>query len=486
VGSWVHYLNTGKTEWSEEVFSIYGYEPHSIEPSFEIAASHIHPDDLSYTKETSERAIKTKTPASYSCRIIARDGTLKFVFIKLAFDTDNPNKLSGIIQDITKETELRRQLTERKRFIETMVDNSVDRIMAFDKDMVILVWNKCCEEYYGIKREDALGKTLLEVFPQVATQTNVLNAIKSAFEGQHAYVPPEKEIYADSISERYYTPLKQEDGKVYSVLCILHDVTKAVLQKEELKELNKSLENKNRELEEKNDEISSFAFVASHDLKEPLRKIHTYSNLLLEKEVNHLTEKGREYFNRISNYVKRMDMLIEDIMVLTKIHSDRDRITTVNLNKVLESVLEDLSPWIEKTGAKINSADLPEIKGNENQIFYLFRNLLHNAIKFQSRESTPSISIKTEKIKKTELPKDVSGEHEEYVKLSFTDNGIGFDPRYAKKVFQVFQRLHTKHDYSGTGMGLAICKKIMDNHDGFIVAETEEDKGSIFICYFPL
>jgi light-regulated signal transduction histidine kinase (bacteriophytochrome) len=179
-----------------------------------------------------------------------------------------------------------------------------------------------------------------------------------------------------------------------------------------------------------------------------------------------------------------MQILIEDILVLTKIHSDPHKREEVDLNKILKQVMDEMQDELRQTQAIIESKRLSLIKGNQNQVFYLFKNLISNAIKFQKPGNVPQLKIISEIVPGNET--EIAHAHEEYLKISFTDNGFGFDKRYAKKIFQVFQRLHGKHEFEGTGIGLAICKKIMENHEGAITVESELGKGSTFNCYFPL
>jgi light-regulated signal transduction histidine kinase (bacteriophytochrome) len=179
-----------------------------------------------------------------------------------------------------------------------------------------------------------------------------------------------------------------------------------------------------------------------------------------------------------------MEQLIDDILVLTKIHSDIHKEENVDLNNVLKQVMDEMSDQIRETRTTVNSKKLPVIKGNSNQIFYLFKNLISNAIKFQKPGSVPEVTITSEIVNGNEVP--ISEAREEYLKISFIDNGFGFDKRYAKKIFQVFQRLHGKHEFEGTGIGLAICKKIMENHNGTIAVESEQGRGSVFNCFFPV
>jgi len=236
-------------------------------------------------------------------------------------------------------------------------------------------------------------------------------------------------------------------------------------------------------LEEKNEELSSFAFVASHDMKEPLRKIHTFSDWLIHQEIGQLSETGKNVVEKIISSVNRMETLIDDVLVLTKIHSDTHREDDVDLNKIVKQVLDEMKEEISRTQANITSKKLPVIKANSNQVLYLFKNLVSNAIKFQKPGSVPKVTINSEIVTGDEFGLN---ENQEYVKISFVDNGFGFDQRYTKKIFQVFQRLHGRNEFEGTGIGLAICKKIMENHFGIITVKSELGKGSVFNCLFPL
>jgi signal transduction histidine kinase len=152
----------------------------------------------------------------------------------------------------------------------------------------------------------------------------------------------------------------------------------------------------------------------------------------------------------------------------------------------MASVIEMHRDKITATGATIRVEELPTITGNENQLYILFRNLFSNAITYHQPGNKPLIQVTTQRIKGTEIGDARANEAKEYIRISVTDNGLGFDARFAKKIFQVFQRLHHQHEFPGTGIGLAICRKVMENHEGFIAAESEADKGASFHCYFPV
>jgi len=264
---------------------------------------------------------------------------------------------------------------------------------------------------------------------------------------------------------------RNNEGCVTHILSILQDVTEEKAAERILTNLNATLERKNKELEQKNEEITSFAFVASHDLKEPLRKIHTFSDWLLTKEPA-LSETGRAGLEKLNHSVRRLDLLINDILALTKVHVDNDKQEPVDLNRLLQQVKTEMQEKLQKTCAVMTADPLPTIKGAANQLFYLFKNIISNSLKFQHKENEPRIHIKAEW-------------ENQFLKLSVSDNGIGIAPEYHRKIFEMFRRLHTRTEYEGTGMGLAICKKIMEKHGGDITVASEPEKGATFTCWFP-
>jgi PAS domain S-box-containing protein len=451
-----------------------------------------HPEDreIIYDLHRQMASASDEYIVTVQYRVIRKDGSICQIKSRSKVfkrnEAGQPTRILSVLQDVTQEVELNRELSARIRFIEALADNSVDGIYVLDKDKQIMLWNRKCEEVFRMKKKDVTGLPLLELFPKLKEDVLVMDGIQRSYEGEFVHIPQRKNLYSSGYSELFYIPLLDANNVIYGTLQISHDISKRVAYEEELKELNRTLKKKNKELEEKQEEISQFAFVASHDLKEPLRKIHTFSDFLLQKEDLSLPPTERTFLKKINASVKRMDMLIEDILVLTKINSEKKLEKAVDLKKVLKNIKEEMKELIRSTGAEIVNDNLPQIKGNENQLFHLFKNLIGNAIKFQSPGNKPVINITSEIVAGKDSLNDKLDPEKDYFKISFEDNGLGFDPKYAKKIFGIFQRLHGKQEFEGTGMGLAICKKIVENHNGLIEVFSTPGKGSEFTCYFEV
>ncbi len=267
---------------------------------------------------------------------------------------------------------------------------------------------------------------------------------------------------------------KSEDtNEVVQVLCAALDITHR-------KEMERSLYDKTIELHQSNKSLEEFAYVASHDLKEPLRKITAFGDRLLSGQQDKLDANGQFFLNKIIDSSKRMNTMIDDLLALSMI-SNTKSFVHYSLQNVLDEVLQTLEFKIEKTKAVIKADPLPMAKIVPSQFRQLFQNILSNALKFTPPESNPVIKISASFTKDgvalTKAP--------QYLQLSFTDNGIGFEEEYADKIFVIFQRLHGRSEYDGTGIGLAICKKIVENHGGSISAKSTPGEGSTFLITLP-
>lgn len=238
-------------------------------------------------------------------------------------------------------------------------------------------------------------------------------------------------------------------------------------------------------LERSNKELEQFASVASHDLQEPLRKIQTFGDQLKSKNGSTLNEDGHKYLDRMLGAADRAQVLINDLLSLSRIATKAQPFSRVDMNKLLRSVIADLEVRLEETGGQVEVDDLPIIEADASQLRQLFQNLIVNALKFRSADKKPRIKISSRTIENKRLA-DVPGQPSSLCQILVKDNGIGFDEKYLDRIFQPFQRLHSPQDYEGTGIGLSICRRIAERHGGDITAKSKPEHGATFIVTLPI
>jgi PAS domain S-box-containing protein len=276
--------------------------------------------------------------------------------------------------------------------------------------------------------------------------------------------------------------LKLEGENALSVI-----VTDLTLQKQierQLKSKNEELKNLNDALLTSNHDLQQFASVASHDLQEPLRKIQVFSKFLKDRNYSDLSGPSKQYVEKIITCTQRMKVLIVDILTYSKLSAGQETLEPVNLNNVLQEILEDFDLRINEKNARVDLSDLCIVEGNKGQLRQVFHNLISNALKFAPVDRIPIISIQKRDLNATELGLSLDNEAG-YCRITVTDNGIGFDERYSTSIFSLFETLNPKTTYEGSGIGLAIAKKIVDKHQGIILAKSAIGRGSEFNVILP-
>jgi PAS domain S-box-containing protein len=381
-------------------------------------------------------------------------------------------------QSLEKSIEERtRTLKQSEERYHKMIDEVQDyAIILLDKEGFILNWNKGAEKIKGYSEKEILGKNFrmfyleedrIRKLPEQLINEAIEKG-KAMHEGWRVRKDGTK--FWGSI---VITALHNDENNIIGFSKVTRDLTQRKLSEDRLKDYTRELEFQNRQLEE-------YAHIASHDLQEPLRKIKTFANLLL-KNVDDKTAVNKN-IEKINSSAVRMETLIKDVLKYSQLSQTDNLFIATDLNKVLEDVKEDFELLIDQTRAKISYSALPVVKAVPIQMHQLFSNLIGNAIKFSNQN--PVIEITSEKLLNDEVKKYPQlNSDSDYLKITFKDNGIGFEPQYAEQVFKLFQRLHNNN--YGTGIGLALCKKIAKNHKGHISVSSEPNKGTTFNIFLP-
>ena len=261
-------------------------------------------------------------------------------------------------------------------------------------------------------------------------------------------------------------PFLDQNGKPEKYVSIRFEITQRKKAEEKIVSYSKRLELSNRELQD-------FASVAAHDLQEPLRKIQAFSDRLIVKYQSSLVDEAKDFLNRMQNSAKRMQVLIEDLLTFSRVTTKAQPFTPTDLKQIVQEVLSDLEVRIEQTEAIIEIGNLPIIDADASQMRQLFQNLIVNAIKFHKKEVQPHIKI-------------TSSIHQNHCEIQVKDNGIGFEIKYLDRIFTIFQRLHGRNEYEGTGVGLAVCRRIAERHNGSITAQSTLGNGAVFLITLPV
>ncbi len=354
---------------------------------------------------------------------------------------------------------------------------ATEGIVVSDVSGRIVMANRTAEEQFGFEREGMIGLTIEDLVPGDIASKHVEHRRHYTDDPHPRYMGMGFDLYA-----------KRKDGSVFPVeislshftttegkfvLSFVADITARKKQEEFIKKMNRELEDYSRALEVSNRDLEQFAYIASHDMQEPLRKIQAYAYRVSTRERDKLSARGKDHLDRLVQSATRMQKLINDLLLFSKISKRPTGFRQVDLAKVVEDVLSDLEVLIDQSEADISVAQLPVVEADSGQMHRLFQNLISNACKFVPEGEKPVVKIYTDH------------SIQDAVTIHFEDQGIGFDEDQLEMAFTAFQRLQGRK-YEGSGIGLAVCKRIVENHGGSITARSRPGKGATFMVTLPV
>lgn len=430
---------------------------------------------------------------------LIRNGQLEIIYVDFTYQPyrkATAEDVSGVLvvaTDVTQQVLTRQEVDANHRRFRTLLEAITTMAWTNTPSGDVDFYNQRWYDYTGLTLEQTRDwgwQAVVHPDDLPRTSTNYQQALASGNE----FVVENRYRRADGEYRWHLNralPLFDEAGQITQWVGTATDI-------QEQKELEGRLEQQVQartyqlqisiqDLERSNENLQQFAYIASHDLQEPLRKIQSFGDILRKKYAAQLGE-GAGHLERMQTAASRMSTLIDDLLTFSRISTQQDSSSTVSLDRVVKAVVDDLELVIEETGAIIDLESLPTVPGDRSQLSQLFQNLLNNALKFRRPGTIPRVRVSRHRVAAADLPPAVlpSRVAPAYHRIDVTDNGIGFEEQYADRIFQVFQRLHGKAEYAGTGIGLAICKKVAANHGGAITARSQPGQGATFSVYLPV
>jgi len=393
---------------------------------------------------------------------------------------------TAMAQRIERELELTRdELEGQKRIYEAITDSTPDLIYVFDLNYRFIYANKALLTMWGRSWEESKGLGLLELGYEPwhaemhEREIDRVVATKKAIRGEVSFPHA---VIGRRIYDYIFAPVLDERGEVIAIAGTTRDISELKAAEEALRRSEERLEQvvseRTRELQRSNDDLLQFAHVASHDLKEPTRKVRFFADRLLHDPETKLSDAGRHFVEKIVSASNRMFMMIEGVLNYSKVTNLKEDYAKVDLAEVIGHIITDLEVMILQKEARIETHDLPVVYGAPMLLYQLFYNLINNSLKFARKDVPARVVIAA-------YTDHGGAGGRPWVVIEVRDNGIGFSQAYAKKIFSTFTRLHPKDHYEGTGLGLSLCKKIVERHGGTIEASSQVGEGSVFTISLP-
>jgi PAS domain S-box-containing protein len=476
---WDWNLVTNELTWNEAVYTLFHYEPKAVEATIEWWYETIHPDERERVVQGIHKVIDNgATSWSDEYRYRCGNGLYKNVYDRgfvLHDEAGRPVRMVGSMQDITQRNQVLQALEEKEERFRRLA-NSISQLAWIANEEGWIYWyNDRWYEYTGTRLAEMEGWGWQKVHhPQHVNY--VVSFVNEAWKKGEPYELTFPLRGKDGAFRWFLTrvyPVKNNEGKVLQWIGTNTDIHD---QKTLAEKLETMVAERTRDLQRSNEDLQQFAHVASHDLKEPVRKVGTFSSMLERELAGSLTEKSKRYLDKIQLATVRIMQLIDGTLAYSSINAKEEKVELIDLNTVIRNITNDLEVLILEKQATVSANDLPVIEGANLLIHQLFYNLINNALKFSRPSVPPAISIASSST-------TLNGQN--CYKILVADNGIGFAQAYADKIFDAYTRLHSKDKFEGTGLGLAFCRKIVQRHRGTIEATGKVNEGAIFHITLP-
>jgi len=491
IAMWDLNLKNKKLIYSDNILDIFGFDKNKKIVHQDIR-SRVIPEDEYIVADAFEKALQTSI-YKYEARVFKVDNSIAWIKVhgKIFFDENNePSKMVGTVMDVTTEKEGQQVLAKSEKKFRLLADSIPQSIWTSDTLGNLNYFNETFFTYSGFTKEEIDKNGWLQVVHPDDREENVKLWMESVKSGHEFLFVHRFRRYDGEYRWQLSRAIAQldESGKVQMWVGTSTDIEeqKNFTNKleEQIIERTTQLELTNRDLVNMNIELQSFAYISSHDLQEPLRKIQTFASRLSDLDEQNISANAKTYLARIEFSAKKMQNLIQDLLTYSRANSADRVFTKANIDEIADEVISDFSDRIEEKNAVVEYHDLGEATLIQFQFRQLLHNLVENALKFSRPGVPPKVKITVTKVDGKSIP-NAEFKDKMYHHLQVSDNGIGFELIYKEKIFEVFQRLNTESEYKGTGIGLAIVKKIVENHKGVITVSSEKGKGSVFNIYIP-
>lgn len=464
----------GSIEWVNRAFSdLTGYSADEVRgQNPRVLNSGHHPKEF---YESMWRTIKSGTAWKGELVNRRKNGELydeEMTITPVLDESSRTNHFIAIKSDITERRKAQDALRSSEEQHRLLFESNPFPVYVYDLETLrFLAVNQATVNHYGYTRDEFLnGLTLADIRPKEDVP-DLFERVAGVSEGHDTIARPSRHKKKDgTVTHVEITSHVISFAGRRAEIVLANDITERLAAEEQIRITNERLAQSNRELQD-------FAYVASHDLQEPLRKVQTFADRLGSKYADALDETGRDYLGRMTNAAHRMQTLIQDLLAFSRVTTKAQPFVPVDLDQITRDVLSDLEVKIEESGATVDIGLLPTIDADPSQMRQLMQNLIGNALKFHAPEVKPVVRVSAEHHANGGPPD---------VRISVEDNGIGFDEKYLDKIFTVFQRLHGRTEFEGSGIGLAVCRKIVERHHGTLTASSSPGKGAKFTFTLPM